>query len=515
MTRRPSLSAPSRCLRFALLGLAAAAALALSACTVGPDFRPPEAPAAQGYGTPDEDTSIPDAGPGTGRQTVVGRKVAADWWMLFHSRDIDDLVQAAIADNRELAAARATLEQAHEAVVAAEGDLYPHLDLNGDVSRQRVNPVEFGINAPATTFNLYSVGPVVSYALDPFGGNRRAVEREEARAEVQAYQLGAAYLSITGNAVTQAIEIASINAQIAVVEKILAVDKQTLGLVQAAREAGSGSDVDVLTARSQLDADQALMPPLRQQLSVAKHALSILVGRAPHDWAPPSFDLGRLNLPSELPLSVPSELVHQRPDIMAAEARLHAASAEIGIATAQLYPNITISAMVSAEASNPGHMFTPAGLIWSAAAALTAPIFHGGTLEAQRKGAVDAYQASLATYEQTTLKSFAQVADTLQALAHDAELLRAERHALDTATALLARQRLRYTAGEDTILLMLDAQRQQHRASLGLVRAEARRYRDTVQFFTAMGGGWWQSSEAKSAARTVGGAKTEISEGAR
>src|SRR5579863_5539759 len=178
--------------RFCARSFGIVAALGLSACTVGPDFKPPESPTTQGYVAPDETTNMPDAGPGAEKQTVVAQKVAADWWMLFHSRDIAELAQAAIANNHELAAARSTLAQAHEAVVAAEGDLYPHIDLNGDVSRQRVNPVELGINAPATTFNLYSVGPVVSYALDPFGGNRRTVEREAALAEVQAYQLGAA-----------------------------------------------------------------------------------------------------------------------------------------------------------------------------------------------------------------------------------------------------------------------------------------------------------------------------------
>jgi NodT family efflux transporter outer membrane factor (OMF) lipoprotein len=487
-----------------VIGIAAAAAVP-AACTVGPDFEHPAAPKTEGYVGPGESVDIPDAGPGSPKQNVAAeQKIAGDWWVLFHSQALDDVVKTAVANNLDLTSARATLKQAHEAVLAAEGDLYPHVDLNGDVSRQRVNPVEIGINAPPTTFNLYSIGPVVSYAVDPFGGIRREVERQQALAEQQGYQLGAAYLSITGNAVTLAIEIASVNAQIKVVRDILAVDQQTVDLVKSSREAGSSSDADVLTAESQLETDQTLMPPLEQRLSIAKHALSILIGRAPHDWAPPDFDLKSLSLPGELPVTVPSELVHQRPDILAAEARLHAASADIGVATAQLYPDISISAMFSQLATNPGHLFNAASIVWSAAAAVTAPIFRGGTLEANRRGTEDVYQATLADYEQTTLKSFGQVADTLQALVHDAEQLRAQRRALDTASGLLSRQRIRYTAGEDTILLMLDAQRQQHRANLGVVRAEAQRYLDTTQLFVAMGGGWWQSNVATEAADTLG-----------
>jgi len=477
--------------------IAAALALGVCACTVGPDFVPPDPPTTGAYSAPDENTDIPDPGAGAPKQTViVDQKIIGDWWTLFHSHDLDELIKTAIANNRDLAAARATLAQAHQTVIAAEGSFYPQVDLNGGASRQRVSLAAVGLNQPPTTFNLFSIGPVVSYALDPFGGTRRLVERERAHAEFQHYQLDAAFLTLTGNTVSQAIQIASIHSQIKVVEQIIAVDKQTLGLIRKTRAAGSGTDADVLSAETQLAADETVMPPLQQRLSVARHELSILAGRAPHDWAPPSFDLAALALPGELPQSVPSELARQRPDILAAEAQLHAASADIGIATAQLFPNITLSAALDQESLSPGHFFDPASTLWSLASALTAPIFHGGTLEAERKASMEAYQASLAGYEQTTLKALAQVANTLQALKHDAESLRAQSHTLDTAMASLRLQRTKYGAGEGEILVVLDAQRQSDQANLNVVRAQAQRYLDTVQFFLAMGGGWWDTAIA-------------------
>jgi len=243
-----------------------------------------------------------------------------------------------------------------------------------------------------------------------------------------------------------------------------------------------------LIARSQLENDRTLLPPLRQQLSVARHALAILVGQPPAEWSAPKFDLDRFTLPRELPLSLPSELVHDRPDIMAAEAQLHAASATIGVATANLYPQITLSVSVGQQALTLGHFFEAGSNIWSLAGGLTAPIFHGGTLEAERQGAIDAYRASLANYEQTVLTSFGQVADVLQALTHDAEELVAQRHALEAADASLSLTRLSYSAGNVGVIQVLDAQRLHEQARLGYVRAEAQRFQDTAQLYLALGG---------------------------
>ena len=226
-------------------------------------------------------------------------------------------------------------------------------------------------------------------------------------------------------------------------------------------------------------------------LSVAKHALAVLLGRAPGDWSPPDFKLAALTLPRQLPVSLPSELVHQRPDIQAAEAQLHAASGQIGVATAQLYPSITLSGGVSAAALDPGHLFSPAGLVWSIAAGLTQPIFDGGLRQAERRAALASLKASAADYQQTVLQAFGQVADILQALTHDADLLAAQRRALDTASESVRLQRINYGNGGIGILNLLDAQHQYQQALLGYVRADAQRYQDTIQLLIAMGGGWW------------------------
>jgi NodT family efflux transporter outer membrane factor (OMF) lipoprotein len=222
---------------------------------------------------------------------------------------------------------------------------------------------------------------------------------------------------------------------------------------------------------------------------VATHALSILVGKAPADWQPPDFTFKNVHLPPELPLRLPSELVHERPDIMAAESQLHAASAAIGVATANLYPSITLSANVTQQALSPGNLFNPASNAWALAAGLTAPIFSGGTLQAEKRGAEDAYQAALANYQQTVLQSFGQVADVLKAIEHDDAEIKAQRHALDTARSALKLARTSYKDGNSGILQVLDAERQYNEAQLAMTRVQAQQYQDTALLFLALGGG--------------------------
>jgi len=340
-------------------------------------------------------------------------------------------------------------------------------------------------------FNLFQIGPTVSYALDLFGGTRRQIERAAALADVRHDALDAAYLALTGNVVIEAVDVAAIRGQQKAVSDTLEIDRENLSLVQRERKAGTVPDSDVITAESQLATDETQLPGLDQQLSVARHALAVLLGRAPGDWSPPNFDLATLTLPDRLPVSLPSELVHQRPDIQAAEARLHAASAQIGVATAQLYPSITLSGAIGVAGLDGGHLFDPAGLVWSVAAGLTQPIFDGGTRQAVRRAALALFKAAAADYQQTVLQGFGQVADILQALAHDADLLAAQQHALDMATEAVRLQRIDYANGGIGILGMLDAQRQYQQARLGYVRAEAQRYQDTIQLLVAMGGGWW------------------------
>jgi NodT family efflux transporter outer membrane factor (OMF) lipoprotein len=266
--------------------------------------------------------------------------------------------------------------------------------------------------------------------------------------------------------------------------------------VRKQRLTGTVPDSDVIVAESQLATDETLKPGLEQQMSVTKHALAVLIGRAPGDWSPPDFDLVAFRLPHHLPVSIPSQLVHQRPDIQAAEAQLHAASAQIGIATAQLYPSITLSAGVSASSLNGSNLFSPAGLVWSIAAGLAQPIFDGGMREAERRAALAGFKESAADYQQTVLQAFGQVADILQALTHDTNLLAAQSQALSMASEAVRLQRISYGSGGSGIIGLLDAQRQYQQAKLGYVRAEAQRYQDTVQLLVAMGGGWWDQKLA-------------------
>ena len=340
-------------------------------------------------------------------------------------------------------------------------------------------------------FNLFQIGPTVSYALDLFGGTRRQIEQAAALAAVQRDTLDAAYLALTGNVVIEAVDVGTIRAQQKAVNDTLDIDRQNLALVRRERQAGTVPDSDVVTAETQLATDETQLPGLDQQLSVARHALAVLLGRAPGDWSPPDFDLAALTLPGQLPVSLPSALVHQRPDIQAAEARLHAASAQIGVATAQLYPSITLSGSVGAAGLDGGHLFDPAGLVWSIAAGLTQPIFDGGTRLAERRAALALFKAAAADYRQTVLQAFGQVADILQALMHDADLLAAQQHALDLASEAVRLQRANYANGGTGILALLDSQRQYQQARLGYVRTEAQRYQDTIQLLVAMGGGWW------------------------
>ena len=482
--------------------LASVLSLAVAGCMVGPDFMSPDPPSVTRYTSPGEATVAGAHGAATvPTQTVVpGKRVTAEWWTLFRSPNLDTLVKEAIIGSRTLESAKARLTQAREAIAAASSALYPQVGLNASVTQEKQTAASFGLTpnqAPLPpAFNFIQVGPTASYTPDLFGGTRRHIEQESALADYQRDELNAAYLSLTGNTVAQAIQGAAVRAQLKAVQDIIDIDQQNVELVRKERLAGSVPDSDVILAESQLAADETLLPGLDQQLSVAKHALAVLVGRAPGNWLPPEFDLTAMTLPGRLPVSLPSELVHQRPDIQAAEAQLHAASAEIGIATAQLYPQITLSAGVSGSSLDGGTLFSPGGLVWSVAAGITQPVFDGGLREAERQAALAAFKASAADYQQIVLQAFGQVADILQALAHDAKLLEAQKRALDTASESLRLQRVNYNRGGIGVLNLLEAQRQYQQAQLGYVRAEAQRYEDTVQLFVAMGGSEWDARAA-------------------
>jgi len=444
-----------------------AVAAFLSACTAGPDFERPASIASQHY-----DLQAEQQLAGGTQRISFARRMDGDWWSSLGSAKLDGVMHQAIDGNLDLFAADATIAQANELVAVARGGLRPQLDFGAQGGGQR---------AGGATSGFYAVGPRVSFDFDLFGGTRWSIEERAALADLQRHRFDAAWLTLTGDVASQAMLLASARAQIDAVQALLADDRRNLELVGRAHRYGSATQVDVSLAATQLAQDETLLPPLAQQRDTARHALSVLAGRGPADWMPPDFDLSDFTLPAELPVSLPSELAHDRPDILQAEAELHAASGAIGVATADLYPHLQLSA--SLGAAGPG-----IGSIWGVAAGLTGPIFHGGSLKANRRAAVDGYKASLAGYRQTIVRSLGQVADLLQAIAHDAEEYAAQERALAAAEANLRLNRAGFRAGEIGVLHVLDAERAYQRALLGRIRARTARYLDTVQLFVALGG---------------------------
>ena len=458
-------------------------ALSLGACTVGPDFALPETHAAQTYAAP-EDAPLPKD-----QHLALGSKIEGDWWAQFRSPMLNSVITLAIADNQDIAAAKARVAAAQEGVNAAEGALMPQVSLGATAGRQKYGVTLFGpLDIKIPPFTYYTVGPSVSFPLDLFGGGRRAVEEKAAYGEYQGCELEAAYLSLSANVVAQSLAVATARAQIVALRGIVDDDQRNVDLVQTAVDAGSAPRMQLLSAQSQLATDRTLLPDLQQQESTARHALAILVGKAPADWTPPDFSLDDFTLPAEVPASLPSELVHRRPDIRAAEAQLHAASAAIGVATANLYPKIDLGGMLTQQALTPGNLFNGAATAWSLAASLTQPVFDGGQLSAERRAAIDGYQGALASYRQVILISFGEVANRLQALAKDADRLDAQSGAAQAATAARDLARRSYAAGNSGILDVIDAERHAAEAQLGLAQARAQRFLDTAGLYLALGG---------------------------
>jgi NodT family efflux transporter outer membrane factor (OMF) lipoprotein len=458
---------------------------ALGACSVGPDFKRPEPPAATRYTS--DTLSIEVSSAGT-QHLALGKEIEGDWWSLFGSEMIDSVVKQALEHNRTLEAAAQTLAESHELALAQAGLRYPQLGLTAGVGRQQYGAEFFGGDFSFPPFTYFAAGPTVSYTLDYTGGIARSVEQRRAQAEASHQQLDAAFLSVSGQAVMQAITIASLRAQIATVETILDQDRDNLRLVRSAFENGSVARIDVVSAESQIASDSALLPPLHQELAKAHHAMSLVLGRLPEKELPADLDLEQIVLPLEIPVSLPSELAHHRPDILAAEARLHAATSAVGIAESNFYPKIQLTGTVGPQAVTPGGLFDRSSIAWSLISGLTMPLFDGGTLHAQKRAAVDAMRASAANYEETVLEAFTQVADLLDALAHDAEQLDAQDQAQKAAEANLSLTRAAYQEGNVGILRVLDAQRSYQQARLGFVQTMAQRYLDTVQLFLALGG---------------------------
>lgn len=483
-----------------------ALAIALAGCAVGPDFEAPAAPKTDSYTTqqlPAQTVATPTETPGGAAQVFTANKLLpTEWWSLFGSEKLDQLVAEAFANSPTVESAEAALRQAQENLSAQRGGLFPSVDANVGAVRQRAQ----GIQAPGATqatssvFNLYNASVDVGYTLDLFGGVRRGIEREAAVVDYQQYQLQATYLTLAANVVTAGIEEASLRDQLAATRDIVADLQKQLDIAKQRHELGAAAYLDVLTANSNLAAVRATLPQLEKQLAAVQNQLAVYLGKLPSEHKVTDFDLSELTLPREIPLSLPSELVRQRPDILAAEASLHQASAQIGVATANLYPQVTINGSFGSQANNFGDLFDDK--LWSLGANLTQPLFHGGTLTAQRRAAIAAYDQAAADYRSTVLTAFQNVADALTALKSDAEVLQAQHEALLSAKGSLDIAQTQYRLGGVSYLGLLIAQREYQQARINYSQALAARYQDTAALFQALGGQWQEtngSNTAKSA----------------
>lgn len=478
-------------LRSLTLGLAAATMLA--GCTVGPDFQRPATPSQTGYVSPSDAVPTPAAGPAA----VPGEGPAARWWTAFGSPELDTLVDQALAHNASLQASNATLSAALEQVAAARGQRLPQVDLNARAEHEEANLAGFGFKAGALpgltsnpVFDLYSVGGGVSYDLDLFGKQRRKVEQAAAQAEAQRRQTEAAHLTVAGQVVNQVLTIAAIRAQIDTANTLLADDRRNVDLTQKRKQAGEGTLTEVLNAQSQYQADRGDIPQLQQQLNEARHLLATLVGVAPADLGPTDFDLDRLALPQSVPVTLPSPLGHKRPDILQAEADLHAATAAIGVAQADLYPDIKLGGTYTQGSPTIGDLFSSAFRGFDLFGGLAAPIFHGGTLKAEKRAAIDRAKAADASYRQTVLDAFRQTADLLDALHSDASSVATEEQSVDVAQHSLLLSRRSFQVGNSGILQILDSQRLYQQARMGLVQARARQFLNVARLYVATAGGW-------------------------
>ncbi len=475
-------------------GLAALAlSLLLAGCAVGPDFQSPAAPAVDAY-------VAPGAAPAAdaGQQLAAGADIPAQWWRLFQSEALDALVRQALAASPTLDEARARLRQAAEDLNAETGGrLLPSVDGNLSVARQKVDPSAFGVpvaEQPAP-FTLYNASIDVSYTLDVFGANRRALEGLGAQVDYQRHELQAARMSLAANVVTAAIRQADLSERRDVTRELLAAQVRQRDIMRQRLDAGGVSQADLSNQELLVAQTRATLPPLDYQLAQVTHQLATYLGLPPADLRQPPLRLADLTLPPDVPTGVPSALTRQRPDVLAAEALWHRASADVGVATANLYPQFTLTASFGSQRTRAGDLSNGVN-VWNLGLGLAQPLFHGGELRARQRSAQAAYDAAAAAYRQTVLDGFRQVADALRALQTDGEAYLAQDDAWRRADEAERIAQGRYRAGGISHLSLLDSQRQQLQTRLARAEADAARYADTAALLQALGGGWWNEAGA-------------------
>jgi NodT family efflux transporter outer membrane factor (OMF) lipoprotein len=479
---------------------ALAAAGILASCAVGPNFKPPAPPQGAAFvpqGGVARETAAAAAPGGEAQRFVDGMDIPGQWWTLFQSPELNALIERALANSPTLEAAQATLLQAKETVAAERGSYYPSVSGTVESQRQKASGAAFGIPGfPSSYFyNLDTASVNVSYTLDAFGGVRRQVEALQAQAEYEQFALEASYLTLTANIVAAAVNEASLRAQIAATEDIARSQQSQLDIVYRRVTAGGASRTDVLQQQATLQGTLAGLPPLRAQLAQQRNQLAAYVGGLPADYEGSGFNLDSLTMPRDLPVSLPSKFVEQRPDIREYSALLHEATAQVGIATANMLPQITLTASYGQDAATWGKLFAPASNVWSLIGSLTQPIFKGGQLLHQRRAAVAGAQAAAANYKATVITAFQNVSDSLYALQADADALAAETAAERAAADSLALLRAQYKSGGASYVQVLSSEQTYQTAAVALVKARAQRYADTAALFQALGGGWWNRTD--------------------
>ncbi len=476
------------------------AAVLLSACAVGPNYKQPPAPKTSGFvpagALPSATASAPVPG-GNPQRFIDGLDIPGQWWSLFKSPELNALIERGLANSPTLEAAQAALRQANENLAAQRGAFFPSVTGSYQAERQKASSAQFGLpGAGAFLYTLNSASVNVSYTLDAFGGVRRQVEALQAQADYQQFALEASYLSLTANIVTAAVTEASLRAQLSATEEIARSQRAQLEITQHRVSAGGASRADVLQQESTLQSTLANLPVLRGQLAQERNLLATYVGALPADYGGAEFTLDSLTLPADLPVSLPSKLVEQRPDIREYSELLHQATAQIGVATANMLPQLTLSGSYGGIASKFSDMFSPSSAVWSAIAGVSQPIFKGGQLVHQRRAAIAAAQEAAANYKSTVITAFQNVSNTLYALQADADALAAETAAESSAAESLKLVQAQFKSGGASYLQVLTAEQNYQTAAVALVKARAQRYADTAALFQALGGGWWNRTDS-------------------
>jgi NodT family efflux transporter outer membrane factor (OMF) lipoprotein len=479
--------------------LMTAALLFTSACVVGPRFKKPAAPDVSGY-TPapitTTTTATPNVAGGEAQHLAEGGDIPGDWWTLFHSKPLNDLIERALKANPDLKAAQAALLVARENVLAQRGAYYPSVSGSFSATRAKTsNEVSPVPNASVFQYSLFTPEVSVSFVPDVFGLNRRTVESLKAQQEQARFALAATNITLSSNVAAAVIQEASLRAQVDATNELIKINTNMLDILRSQYAKGYASELDVAAQESQLAQVAATLPPLLKQLAQQRDLLAVLAGGFPDKDLPEKFELSNLQLPQELPVSIPSKLVEQRPDVRQAEENLHSASALIGVARANRLPSFNLTGDIGSMALAFGNIFAAGNGFRDVSAGVTQPIFQGGTLMHRERAARAAYVQADEQYRSTVLTAFQNVADTLNALQQDADGLKAAAASKDAAAVTLDLARKQFQAGYVNYLGLLSAEQAYQQAVINLAQAEGNRYADTAALFQALGGGWWNRSD--------------------